>query len=319
MASTSSILGQYEANLNSQAGNDRIATDKDTFLKLLVAQLTHQDPLNPVEDKEFIAQLAQFTTVEELQNINAGVEQLNAAYLAQQATNASGLIGLEVLAGGDNIYLRNAAELTEDQYPGIYFTLPSASASGTFNVYATNSDGTIGKLMYSSTMPGYSSGTHGATWDGRDFSGNPMANGTYVINITAVDADGNNILVDTSSSGTVIGVKTEADGNHKLYLLDGRTVNFNDVELITVSSANSTTPKTVDELEKELATLTTAYNEASKTAELAAEAAEIAAAAGSEDAEELAALAEKLKKAAEEAKEKMDAAQKALDEAKAAA
>jgi flagellar basal-body rod modification protein FlgD len=232
---TSAILGQYEANLNVQAGTNRVATDKDTFLKLLVAQLTHQDPLNPVEDKEFIAQLAQFTQVEELQNINKGVTSLNESYLAQQTTNAASLIGREVLAGGDNLVLKDAATLTEAQYPGIYFTLPAQSSEGTFTVYAMNADGTIGSAVVSSKMPGYAAGMHPATWNGRNAAGEPMPNGSYAIVVTANDQNGNPLLVKTSSNGVVIGVETSPDGNHKLYLGDGRTVNFADVELITVA------------------------------------------------------------------------------------
>jgi flagellar basal-body rod modification protein FlgD len=237
MAATSSaILGQYENNLLTQSTTSRVATDKDTFLKLLVAQLSHQDPLNPVEDKEFIAQLASFTQVEELQNINKGMEALNASYLAQQTTNAASLIGREVLAGGDNLVLTDAAGFTdESQYPGIYFTLPGQSSGGTFTVYAMNADGTIGSPVVRSSMPGYTAGMHPATWNGCNAAGEPMPNGSYAIVITADDMDGNPMLVTTSSNGVVIGVETSPDGNHKLYLGDGRTVNFADVELITVA------------------------------------------------------------------------------------
>lgn len=237
---TSSILGQYEANLKAQSGTDRVATDKDTFLKLLVAQLTHQDPLNPVEDKEFIAQLAQFTQVEELQNIGTGIESLNASFLAQQTTNAASLIGREVLAGGDNIYLRNADQFAStDDYPYIYFTLPAQSSGGMFSVYNMNEDGSIGTEVYSEKMGNYSAGTHPAKWHGRHANGQVMPNGYYVINITAKDVDGNDMLVTRSSNGVVVGVETSSDGNHMLYLGDGRKVDFTDVQLITVATYNN--------------------------------------------------------------------------------
>ena len=238
VTATNAILGQYETNLLAQSGTDRVATDKDTFLKLLVAQLSNQDPLNPVEDKEFIAQLAQFTQVEELQNLNSGMETLNASYLAQQVTNAASLIGREVVAGGDNLILRDAANLTEDTYPGIYFTLQEQSSGGTFTVYALNADGSIGSAVVSEKMPGYTAGRHPAVWNGRNAAGEAMPNGSYAIVVTANDMDGNPMLVTTSSDGVVIGVETSADGNHKLYLGDGRSVNFNDVELIMVAVYN---------------------------------------------------------------------------------
>ena|SRR5690625_4296923 len=49
---------------------------KDDFLRLLVTQLSHQDPLDPIADQEFIAQLAQFSALEQMQNVAKGVEQL---------------------------------------------------------------------------------------------------------------------------------------------------------------------------------------------------------------------------------------------------
>lgn len=235
MATTNSILGQYEAGQISGTTSST-STDKDTFLKLLVAQLTHQDPLNPVEDKEFITQLAQFTQVEELQKISAGMDQLNESYLNSQITSAASLIGLEVIAGGYNIYLANADQFTsEADYPTIFFTPPRDMTEGTFTIYANDSSGNPGQIVYSTSLGAYTAGgLHQIAWDGKNSSGAPMPNGSYSVSISAKDADGNSMLVDLSSDGVVIGVETSKDGNHKLYLNDGRKVNFNDINLITV-------------------------------------------------------------------------------------
>ncbi len=77
-------------------------TDKDMFLKLLVTQLQYQDPLNPMEDKDFLAQMAQFTTLEEMQNMNK-TQQMSQAYsligklVAGSVTNSSTLeVGMVV-------------------------------------------------------------------------------------------------------------------------------------------------------------------------------------------------------------------------------
>ncbi|MDL2207402.1 hypothetical protein LJC09_02120 [Desulfovibrio sp. OttesenSCG-928-F20] len=233
MAIANNIIGQYETNLSAQAGTDRVATDKDTFLKLLVAQLTHQDPLNPVEDKEFIAQLAQFTQVEELQNINAGVEDLNSAYLQTQTTNAASLINTMVVAGGDNLQLTGAANFAgESDYPSIFYNLPSDSAGGTVTIWSTNADGSPKNQVYWADMPAASAGRHEIRWHGRDFNDNVMADGSYIVSVTAKSADGQDLYVTTLSRGMVIGVETATDGNHTLYLHDGRTVNFNSIDLI---------------------------------------------------------------------------------------
>lgn len=70
---------------------------KDEFLQLLITQLRHQDPINPVEDKEFIAQLAQFSSLEQMQNLNTNLQDM---MMAQQKLTALGqatqMIGREV-------------------------------------------------------------------------------------------------------------------------------------------------------------------------------------------------------------------------------
>lgn len=74
---------------SSQAGN----LDKDTFLQLLVAQLRYQDPLNPTDQTQFLAQTAQFTSLEKMEVV---AEQTAAAFAAQMAFGASSLVGRTV-------------------------------------------------------------------------------------------------------------------------------------------------------------------------------------------------------------------------------
>ncbi|WP_096435405.1 flagellar hook assembly protein FlgD [Alteribacter populi] len=65
-------LEDYQKHEQSKRNND---LDKDAFLKILMTQLQNQDPMNPMEDKEFIAQMAQFTSVEQVTNINSKLDQ----------------------------------------------------------------------------------------------------------------------------------------------------------------------------------------------------------------------------------------------------
>lgn len=69
-----SIYNNRVSTLNSQLG-------KDDFLKLLVTQLKNQGPLNPMDDREFIAQLAQFSTLEQMQNMNSSINAIRAINL----------------------------------------------------------------------------------------------------------------------------------------------------------------------------------------------------------------------------------------------
>lgn len=94
--------------------------DKDAFLKLLVQQLKHQDPLNPMEPEQFASQLAQFSSVEQLTQIKSAIdaqtEASNLAALVQQTSLSTALIGREVLASGDqvNVPLTGGAKVTVD-------------------------------------------------------------------------------------------------------------------------------------------------------------------------------------------------------------
>jgi len=98
MFQTASVAGTGSASSTSGTSSSDITRtvktelDKDDFLKLLITQLTHQDPLNPMEDKEFIAQMAQFSSLEQLTNLNAGLESMTNFVM----TNAVNYIGRTV-------------------------------------------------------------------------------------------------------------------------------------------------------------------------------------------------------------------------------
>ena len=72
---------------------------KDAFLQLMIAQLQNQDPLSPAKNEDFIAQLAQFSSVEGIQNINSSIEELATDFRSSQALEASSLVGVTSTLG----------------------------------------------------------------------------------------------------------------------------------------------------------------------------------------------------------------------------
>lgn len=108
--------------------------DQDTFLKLLVAQVQNQDPLDPVSDTDFIAQLAQFNSLSSLQQLNASFDQMlkltqltqgseligkNVQYLDGTGTIVSGTVG-RVISDGSQIFLDiNNARVGLDQITAV--------------------------------------------------------------------------------------------------------------------------------------------------------------------------------------------------------
>ena len=95
MQITETISSGQAVGANSAQDVKKQNLDKDAFLRMLILQLRNQDPLNPMEDREFIAQLAQFSSLEQLQNISQQFQSLTQTQLAGQALS---LIGRNIQA-----------------------------------------------------------------------------------------------------------------------------------------------------------------------------------------------------------------------------
>lgn len=223
--------GFYESSSSSSSSSSTDSLDKDDFLQLLVTQLEHQDPLNPLDDKEFIAQLAQFSSLEQMQNIASSLDTLNKTVSNQDALSAANYLGKSVVASGNTI-----TKLSEGITP-IYFTLGDDAASVTVNVYDQN-----GNIVQSSILSSMQAGEYTYAWDGLDYDGNTASNGQYNVYFSAKDAKDSAVLVDTEVTGTIVGVENTSDGV-SFKLSDGRSVGFNDITMIadvTASAADST-------------------------------------------------------------------------------
>ncbi len=105
-------------SFNKKLGNERTyksELDKDDFLKILLTQLTHQDPTKPMEDKEFIAQMAQFSSLEQMTNMNREFGKLQNVIAANQAIS---LIGKSVqVTDGDQVVSGMVEEVSGYEYP----------------------------------------------------------------------------------------------------------------------------------------------------------------------------------------------------------
>jgi flagellar basal-body rod modification protein FlgD len=181
------------------AGGSSNILGKDDFLKLLVAKLSHQDPLNPMEDEAFVAQLAQFSSLEQLQNMNDNLtEDLQWNYLLSQTisnTMATSLIGRTVRADSSQLYLETAgaADIAVD--------LDRAASQMTITIRDEN-----GNVVRTMTERGLNEGDHVINWDGTDDEGVQVASGMYTVSISAVDGNGNDFSPNHYLEGKVKGV-----------------------------------------------------------------------------------------------------------------
>ena len=105
-------------SFNTALGGSRETSeslDKDDFMKILITQLTHQDPTKPMEDKAFIAQMAQFSTLEQMSNMSQEFTTLKSVMMSNQAYS---LLGRNVtVADGEQIVTGVVEEVVGREYP----------------------------------------------------------------------------------------------------------------------------------------------------------------------------------------------------------
>ena len=173
---------------------------KDDFLTLLITQMQHQDPLNPTDSVEYTAQLAQFSSLEQLSNVNKNLEYLQLFQASINNAQAVSFIGKEVTALGDGI------QISEGIAEACEFELSAPASGVTINIY--NEAGNLVKTIEEGSMD---AGRQNIAWDGTDQNGNLLEDGDYTFEVLAVDADGQAVEAITYSTGVVSGV-TFVDG-----------------------------------------------------------------------------------------------------------
>jgi len=206
---TSALSGITGSGASAAASDTSKTLGKEAFLTLLISQLQHQDPLNPADSTEFTAQLAQFSSLEQLSNINGNLETLKLYQASINNAQAVAFIGKQIVFTGDQL------EVKGGQAPACEFELGAAAKDATVSIY----DAT-GNFVADIRLTGLNAGKQSVVWDGKDRNGNTVADGDYTFEVQAVGADGEKLPVTTFSKGTVSGVTFE-DG--VTYLMVGRS------------------------------------------------------------------------------------------------
>jgi len=191
---------------------------KQDFLNLLLKQLSLQDPLNPMDSTEFTTQLSQFSSLEELNNINSTLSDVLAFQQSMQNASVSNMIGKTVKVDGNTAYLSDKAEMN--------YELGGDASIVEISIY----DG-AGRLVRTDNVGSRSAGSQSYTWDGKDNTGNSLPQGAYTFDVEALDISGNQVPALSISSGTVTEVIFE---NGLTYLmLNGSTkINLSDIKSI---------------------------------------------------------------------------------------
>ena len=180
---------------NTYTPDNDAMLDKEDFLYLLVTQLQSQDPLNPMESTDFTAQLAQFSSLEQLRNVNASMEYLLLFESSINNAQAVSFIGKEITANG------NATQVHNNVVDEMHFELHDDAQAVYINIY----DNT-GNLVRSLETGEMNAGQQSYAWDGRDDSGHTVDNGVYSFEVFAVDELDQKVPLTTFTKGTATSV-----------------------------------------------------------------------------------------------------------------
>ena len=200
-----------DANMKSTMG-----LSKDDFLKLFVAQLQNQDPLNPTSSDQLLSQMSSITLVEQSYNQNTNLTNVLAAQQNATAMSAVGLVGTNIKANG------NALSFDGTNATNMQINLSTAASSAKVDILDAN-----GKTVATTTTGALAAGNQTLSWDGADSSGNKLPAGAYSYAVSATSSTGRIVPVTTYTAGTVTGVSYS--GSTPILTIGSAAVNLTDI------------------------------------------------------------------------------------------
>ncbi len=190
---------------------------KDDFLKMLLAQLKNQDPLKPVDGTDFAAQLAQFTSLEQLTNMSTQLANMSSAQNASTEAQSISLIGKQVTTTAGNSVVVNGDSTA------LTYSLDKDAKQVTVSIYDEH-----GTLVDTLNYTDQAKGANTVTWNTAN-----VTKGNYTFSVKATDKGGNNVSATTMVTGIVTGVQFK---NNSIYL----TINGQDVPFSSIVSVKTT-------------------------------------------------------------------------------
>lgn len=193
---------------------------QDEFLELMMAQLENQDPMKPMDNGEFLGQMAQFSTVSGIEDMQVSLEKLTETYATGQTLQSTQLVGQEVLIEDKTI------ELNADEPVAGSFELESSS--GDVKLDITDAAGAVIQQV---NLGEFSAGRHAFTWDGLNNRGERMPPGKYSANVTVQKGEGYE-AVTVLTSRVIDSVEFGAGGQSTLNTRQGDVITMADIRQI---------------------------------------------------------------------------------------
>jgi len=168
------------------------ALGRDTFLRLLTTQMQNQDPSSPMDNEEFVAQLAQFTSLEQLMGIQSNLESVYMAISAMNNASMASLLGTDVVAIGNGVHVGESGSVD--------LHWEAQTEATTASVTVLDADG---HPVYNEELGSLEAGEGSFTWDGKDENGERVPEGDYTFVVNAFDQSGQPVAVQTLVVGTI--------------------------------------------------------------------------------------------------------------------
>lgn len=200
-------------------GNSNL--DKDAFFKLMLAQMKNQDPTNPMKSHEMAAQLASFSSLEQMSNMNKTLEEMKNGQKPAENFQALNLIG-KAVAGDSSKVVRTVNDKDHD----FRFNLPMEASEVSVKVR----DGE-GNVIRTYNLKGLKPGDNKLTWNGEDDRAMKALPGEYQFMAEAKGMDGKKIAIKTDFDGVITGVSYSAEG--PVLNVGKQSIRFRDVKKIT--------------------------------------------------------------------------------------
>jgi flagellar basal-body rod modification protein FlgD len=167
---------------------------REQFLTLLIAQLKNQDPLNPLESADFTAQLAQFSSLEQLFGMSESLKDIQEALAAQESGNVLDYIGRTVKTLDNSILVQDGT---------VDLNVYDLQDRGEVTITIRDDEGFVIRTIYAGWQD---AGEHELNWDGKDNKGGMVDDGIYTFELEALDEEGFVVPYDTYLVGEVTGV-----------------------------------------------------------------------------------------------------------------
>ncbi len=183
---------------SSATASNPTGLGKEDFLKLLIAQMENQSPLDPMDNTEFVAQLAQFSSVEQLALINDRLDTLALAQAATVSGQSINMVGKTAVHPGNKIQLEARSDAP------FRYRLDGSVTNTKVSIRDAN-----GRLVRTMELGSQQPGVHDATWDGLTNEGKTAASGSYTVEIEAMDGAGESVASQVYGVGKITAVTFE--------------------------------------------------------------------------------------------------------------